>query len=81
MMDTFNILPKYIEFWLKVINYFCLSEIMVGYIYFFPFGQTNEKEGSKLNSIHSHPEMRTDNVLIHTLLCELQMDINSKPGI
>ena len=32
MMDTFNILPKYIEFWLKVINYFCLNEIMVGYI-------------------------------------------------
>ena len=53
------------------------------YIYIFPplFGQTNEKEGSKLNSTHSHPEMRTDNVLIHTLLCELQMDINSKPGV
>ena len=74
--------PKVHRFWLKVINYFCLSESMVGYIFFFfPFGQTNEKEGNKLNSIHSHPEMRTDIVLIHTLLCELQMDMNSKPGV
>ena len=37
MMDTFNILPKYIEFWLKVINYFCLNEIMVGDIYIYIF--------------------------------------------
>ena len=83
MMDT-KYSPKVHRFWLKVLNYFCLSESMVGDIYiyiYFPFGQTNEKEGNKLNSIHSHPEKRTDIVLIHTLLCELQMDMNTRPGV